>query len=49
MLKCTSFQVRDRGFLDVSLAAEELNIPGLHLFHDFVNLKEEEVGRLLAL
>ncbi|XP_057520081.1 alkylated DNA repair protein ALKBH8 homolog [Amaranthus tricolor] len=34
--------VRDRGFLDVSLAAEELNIPGLHLFHDFVNLKEEE-------
>ncbi|XP_010676685.2 alkylated DNA repair protein ALKBH8 homolog isoform X1 [Beta vulgaris subsp. vulgaris] len=37
-----SLPIRDHDFVDVSLTAEELNIPGLHLFHDFITPKEEE-------
>ncbi|KAL2925861.1 Alkylated DNA repair protein ALKBH8-like protein, partial [Bienertia sinuspersici] len=34
--------VRGHDSVDVSLTAEEMNIPGLHLFHDFITAKEEE-------
>ncbi|XP_021753968.1 alkylated DNA repair protein alkB homolog 8-like [Chenopodium quinoa] len=37
-----SSPVRDRDMVDVSLTAEELDIPGLHLFLDFITPKEEE-------
>lgn len=37
-----SLPVRDRDSVDVCLTAEELNIPGLHLFHDFITPNEEE-------
>ncbi|KNA06298.1 hypothetical protein SOVF_182230 [Spinacia oleracea] len=37
-----SSPARGHDFVDVSLTDEELNIPGLHLFHDFITPKEEK-------
>ncbi|KAK9667681.1 hypothetical protein RND81_13G004500 [Saponaria officinalis] len=34
--------VRSHDFVDVSLTAEELNISGLYLFHDFITPNEEQ-------
>ncbi|KAL9242621.1 hypothetical protein vseg_016606 [Gypsophila vaccaria] len=34
--------VRSHDSVDVSLTAEELNIPGLYLFHDFITPNEEQ-------